>query len=142
MKQLRRFLVAVTVAITAFGAIGIGAAFADGPNDQAPVTVADGHKFVLTPLVVTIITGLLLPFLIALITKANASSLLKGLVGIVLAFVAAVLERAMLTDGSAIISGGLLVDVGAVYIPQLATYIGVWQHAGLNNKLAPNLGIG
>jgi len=141
MKFIHKVCVVVAAAC-AFVIIPASMTLADGPNDQAPVSVADGHKVVLTPIVVTIVTGLLLPFLIAFVTKANASSLVKGIAGIVLAFAAAVIERAMLTDGSAVISGGLLVDVGAVYIPQLASYIGVWQHAGINNKFAPNVGIG
>lgn len=138
--KLKVLLALVAVAFT-FG-VGTLPTFADGPNDQVPISVADGHSVVLTPIVVTIVTGLLLPFLVAAITKSNATSFLKGIVGVVLAFIAAVLERAMLTDGSALISGGLLVDVGAVYIPQLATYIGIWQHKGLNTKILPDFGIG
>lgn len=110
-----------------------------------PITPIVSHGdalLVLTPVVVTIITGLIMPFVIALVTRLSASSVTKGVIGIVLAFVAALVERAMLADGSAVFSSGLLLDTGLVYVPQLATYIGVWRHVNINAKIAPNVGIG
>lgn len=109
-----------------------------------PITpvVAHGRTLILTPVVVTIVTGLLMPFLVALVTKVNASPATKGVIGVVLAFVAALVERAMLADGTAVFTAGLLLDVGAVYVPQLVSYFGVWKHVDINSKVAPTVGIG
>lgn len=116
-----------------------GAAFAD-----ADAVVEGTTTFVVTKPVWTIVTGLVLPFLIALISKASASATFKGVLGIVLAAVAAIVERATLTDGSALFTSALLFDALMVYAPQLLTYLGVWQHVGLNDSKAmlPSKGLG
>lgn len=139
--KLFRFIAALAVAL--FTLLAIPAiAFADtGP--VAPVAVqGTSHAVTLTPMAWTIITGLILPFVIALAMKASASSAFKAVVAIVAAAVAAIVERATLADGSAIISTGLLVDVLMVYAPQVLTYLGLWQHVNLNAKIAPTKGLG
>lgn len=117
-------------------------AMADGPLDAVPIGVADNHTLILTPTNWTIITGLILPFVIGIITKYAASKQIKSVVGIVLAAVAAIVERATLTDGSAVFSSGLFLDVGLIYVPSLATYWGLWRSFDINKNLAPNVGIG
>lgn len=108
-----------------------------------PVGVArTAGNITLTPVVWTIVTGLIMPFVVALVMKASASAVFKGVMGIVLAALAAIIERATLANGSAVFTAGLLLDVGLVYIPQLATYLGVWQHVGINQKVAPSVGLG
>jgi len=117
-------------------------AFAEeGP--VGPVAVqGDSSLVTFTPFHWTIITGVIMPFVIGLITKASASPRFQAIVGIVLAAVAAVVERATIADGSAIISQGLLVDVLMVYAPQLLTYLGLWRNFALNQRLAPRFGLG
>jgi uncharacterized membrane protein len=140
-STLRRVLAALMIVVAGILAIP-SMVFADeGPI--APVAVVgDPHTVTLTPMAWTIITGLILPFVIALVMKASASSTFKGVMAIVLAAVAAVVERATLADGTAVFTTGLLVDVLLVYAPQLLTYVGLWQHVDLNGKIAPTKGLG
>lgn len=113
-----------------------------GGDVVAPVAVVgDPSSVTLTPVQWTLITGLVLPFIIAIVVKAGHSARFKGVVAILIATVAALVERSQLADGSAIISSGALVDVLFVYGPQLLTYLGLWQHFQINDKLAPNFGI-
>lgn len=111
-------------------------------NPIVPLVAHGDHTLILTPVVVTIVTGLIMPFVVALVTKLSASPTTKGVIGVVLAFVAAVVERATLADGSALVSAGLLLDAGMVYIPQIVTYLGVWQHFNINAKVLPEAGLG
>lgn len=129
----------VLSAILVFLGLSTATTFADA---VAPVAQASNHAVVLTPMAWTVITGLILPFVIALITKVSSSPAFKGFMGILVAAIAAIIERAVLADGSAVISTGLLLDVGLVYIPQLLTYLGLWQHVDLNGKMAPTKGLG
>jgi hypothetical protein len=113
------------------------------PGPIAPVTVVgDHHVVTLTPMAWTIITGLIMPFLIAVIMKASASSTFKGVMALVLAAIAAIVERATLSDGSGLIETGMLVDVLMVYAPQVLTYLGLWRHVNINAKIAPRVGLG
>jgi len=111
-------------------------------DEVAPMVQADKHALVLTPVVWTVITGLILPFVVGFVTKLSASSAFKAILGIVLAALAAIVERATQADGTAIISGGLLLDIILVYGPQLLSYLGLWSKLNLNAKLAPNFGVG
>lgn len=141
-QRRRRILTGLILALATLFAVPAMSVFAaEGP--VAPVAVqGTSHTVTLTPMAWTIITGLILPFVIAIIMKASASSTFKAVVSIVAAAVAAIVERATLADGSAIISTGLLVDVLMVYAPQVLTYLGLWQHVNINGKIAPNVGIG
>lgn len=140
MKTLTLFRAWLLLMVLSFAALTT-TALAAGP--VAPVAVqGTSHALVITPIAWTVITGLIMPFVMALVTKYWASSALKGAVGIVLAAVAAIIERATLADGSAVFTSGLLLDVLLVYVPQLGTYIGFWQHVNINAKIAPNVGIG
>lgn len=107
-----------------------------------PVVVHSGTTYVLTPLMATMLTGLVLPFVVAFATKVSASATTKSIIGVVLAFVAAVVERATLADGTAVFTAGLLVDLGAVYVPQIVSYLGVYSHFNINAKIAPTVGLG
>lgn len=115
-------------------------AFAD---EVAPVTVdGAGSTYVLSPTVWKIVTGLALPFVIALITKASANPIFKGVVGIVVAAVDALVIRWTTLDGSMVFDQAALQDIFMVYGVQLLTYLGVYRQANLNAKMAPNTGLG
>lgn len=116
---------------------------AEPPGDViAPVVVSGDSSIVtLTPISWTIVTGLVMPFVVSIVLKASASKWFKGLVAIILAFVAAVVERATLADGTAVFTSGLLLDNLLIYAPQLLTYVGFWSHLNLNERLAPNVGL-
>lgn len=140
---LRRHARVLFAAIIGLALVAIPSAVFAAEGPIAPVAVqGTSHSVTLTPMAWTIITGLILPFVVALIIKAGASATMKGVVAIVAAAIAAIVERATLADGSAVFSTGLLLDVGLVYVPQLMTYLGLWQHVGLNSKVAPNIGLG
>lgn len=134
---------AILAAVLAIALVSIPTAVFAAEGPVAPVAVqGTSHTVTLTPMAWTIITGLILPFVVAAITKAGSSATFKGVVAIVAAAVAALVERATLADGSALFSTGLLLDIGLVYVPQLMTYLGVWQHVDLNAKIAPTKGLG
>lgn len=137
---MKRWLSAAVLTLAVWIVAPTPAIFADA---VAPLTTAgQSHTLVLTPVQWTIITGLIMPFVLALITKASSSSVFKGVMGILVAALAAVIERATLADGSAVFTSGLLLDIGLVYGPQLMTYLGLWSKVDLNGKIAPKLGLG
>lgn len=119
-------------------------AAAHAAGDDITPIVQEGaeHVLVLSPLIVKVITGLLLPFVIGLVTKLAASSATKAMIGIVVAAVAATVERAITVDGSAVFDRALLIDAATLYGVQLLSYLGLWGHLNLNAKLAPRFGIG
>lgn len=91
----------------------------------------------------TIIVGSLLPVVIAGITQVGASRKLKAQVAVVVAAIGALVTRATVADGSAVISTGLLVDIGFVYGPQLLAYYAFWKKVvNINARVFPDRGIG
>lgn len=143
-KRARRVVAAAL--ITMAGALAVPSIVFAEEGPVGPVAVqGDASVITITPVHWTILTGLVTPFVVGLLVKASRSAWFKGLVGIVVAAAAAIIERATLADGSGILESGTLVDTLMVYAPQLLTYLGVWQHidggAGINSKLAPNAGI-
>lgn len=143
LTLVRATLVAIGLAVLALVLLApAGSVFADGPNDAEAIAVADNAGFIITPVLVTIITGLLLPFLVAAVTKASSSSTFKAVVGIILAALSAMIARATQTDGSAVFSQGLAIDILLVYGPQLLTYLGLWSKVDINGKIAPSKGLG
>jgi hypothetical protein len=93
--------------------------------------------------VVSIITGLLLPVLVAGVTKLNASETVKATAGLVLAAAAALIVQATQADGSAVITGSLLLTFAFVWVPQIASYYGWWKPAvKINERIFPSVGIG
>lgn len=142
MHRLKRLLTAFgIVSAMSFAFLG-GTATMAVAQDMAPMAQADNHPVVLTPVAWTILTGLVMPFVIGLVTKVSSSAAFKGVMGILLAALAAFVERATMADGSAVLSAGLLLDTLMVYAPQLLTYLGVWRHVNLNSKLGPDKGLG
>lgn len=137
-SRARLALIAFLAAITALLCAPLTAFAA-----EAPIGVAGtSHQLSITPPVWTIVTGLLMPLVIALVMKASASKTFKGVVGIIAAAAAAIVERATLADGHHVISAGLALDVLMVYGPQLLSYLGLWQHVDINQKIAPTKGLG
>lgn len=112
-------------------------------QEQAPIATEDvGSQFVIASPVWLIITGVLLPFVVGLITKASSDDRFQAIVGIVVAAVGALVVRATTVDGGAVIDSALVLDIFLVYAPQLLTYLGVYKKFEINQKLAPNSGLG
>jgi hypothetical protein len=137
-----------TLAVVALG-IGIGIATAPvaafAADEIAPVVVGgDASTITVLPVYWSILTGLVTPFLLGALNKVAGNKTVKGIFAILTAAVAALIERALiLPDGAAVISSGMLVDTLLIYGPQLATYLGVWQHInqgqGINAKLGKGI---
>ena len=70
-----------------------GFVFASPAHAQTPLSVGGDAEFVIASPVWTIMTGLVLPLVIALVTKASADPKLKGIVGITLAALGAIVVR-------------------------------------------------
>lgn len=96
----------------------------------------------LSPNTVAIITGAVIPLLVALVTKWNASPLLKGFVNLVLTGIASLIIQATVPEGQAVITQDLLVTWFITFATSVATYFGVYRSAEVNQKLAPTVGIG
>ena len=91
---------------------------------------------------VAIILGLVLPFVVSLMTKLNASKAVKATVGILAAGIGATIQHAVRDDGSAFLSGTMLLNFAIVYGTQVLSYHGLWSNYDINEKVAPNKGIG
>lgn len=112
-------------------------------QDEAPIAAEDvGREFVIANPVWSIITGVLLPLVVGLITKASANDRFQAIVGIIVAAVGALVVRATTVDGSAVLDSALVLDIFLVYAPQLLVYLGVYKKFDLNQKLAPTKGVG
>lgn len=141
MTLLTRTRLIVAGAVLAFVA-GVPAV-ALAVDEAAPIAVEDvGSKFLIASPVWSIIVGVLLPFVVGLITKASANDRFQAIVGIVVAAVGAIVVRATTVDGAAVLDQALVLDVFMVYAPQLLMYLGVYKKFDINAKLAPNSGLG
>ena len=92
--------------------------------------------------VVAIVLGLVLPFVVGLMTKLGASKAVKATVGIVVAGIAATIQNALKDDGTAFISSEMFLNFVLVYGTQLLSYHGLWSNFSVNEKTAPDKGIG
>lgn len=94
------------------------------------------------PEVWTIITGLLLPFVVGTVTHIAASPRMKAAIGALCAVLTAVATRATLGDGSAFLSAALIRDVVITFALSAGGYEVFWKHFNINDGLAPDHGIG
>ena len=142
MNLFTRARLLVVAAILAF-VVGAPTAVFAAAEETAAVAAEDvGSKFLIASPVWSIITGVLLPFVVGLITKASASDRFQAIVGIVVAAVGAIVVRATTVDGAAVLDQALVLDVFLVYAPQLLMYLGVYRKFEINAKLAPTKGLG
>lgn len=90
-----------------------------------------------------LITGTLTPILIAALTHISASPRKKAVIGVLVAAIAAVVERATLADGSAVLTWGLLADVVKVYGVQAVSFLAFWNVPGIriNDRILPEHGV-
>lgn len=140
LRRLVRFLTAAVCVGAGSLIVAPTVAFAE---EDAALTVSDsGTSFVITPVYWTILTGLAIPFVVALFTKAATSTKTKAVLAIVLAAVATIIERASFADGTGVIDSAILLDALLVFGPQVLSYLGFWQPVvRVNERVAPNFGI-
>lgn len=139
MTFIRKIIAAM---VLVFGIIALPTvAFAQ--EEVAPVAVEGaGSTFVLSPFLWKTITGILLPIVVYLITKASGNAIFKGVVALVVAAVDALIIRWTALDGSMLFDQAALQDIFHVYGTQLLVYLGILRHTSLDQKLAPNTGLG
>lgn len=106
----------------------------------AAVTIAT--EISLTPLVVTMLSGLVIPILVGYITKSGAAPQVKQVATILLAGVAALLTSSTLADGSAVFSLETLLLAAMAWLVSIASYLGVYRPLNLNDHTLPDAGFG
>lgn len=112
-------------------------------GDAAPVLDSGDHVLVLAPWVVKIIVGSLLPLAVAALAHSTAPDVVRRVLGIAVAGVATLLERATtLPDGSSVFDRALLVDWWHTLAISLVAYLAAWQGARINSRVLPSVGLG
>lgn len=96
----------------------------------------------LSAVAVTLVLGTIIPVLVGLITKMDASSKLKGALMLVLNAVQGLVIASQTTSGEAVFSVDALILFGAGVAMSLAAYYGLYKPNDVPEKLAPNFGIG
>lgn len=144
MRPTRRLIARALIPLLAVAfALGIAApaGHAVSPAQTAPSTDAI-TTIDIDQTGVLLITGLLLPLFVGLITKSTASSKLKALTNFVCAGIAAFITNATTADGHAVFSLAQLRDWVIVFGISTVTYLGLAKPIDLTAKLAPNRGLG
>ena len=85
--------------------------------------------------VLTLLAGTIVPVLVGLVTKMNASSTFKAVANAALSAVAGVLAAALATGGTIDVDTALM---GALttWIASIATYYGLWKPTEISTKVA------
>jgi hypothetical protein len=98
----------------------------------------------ISPMVVAIITGPLVPFLVGLFTKSDAPARTKTIVNTVASLAVAFVANAVLPEtGVAVVSWAGFANFVITAVISTTSYNGFWKPvAGLNDKLAPTKGVG
>jgi hypothetical protein len=96
----------------------------------------------ISALIVTVLIGCVIPIVVGLITKLDASSKLKGAFLLVLNLVQGALIAGTTTTGDAVFTKDSLILFAVGVATSLATYYGVYKPADVPTKLAPEFGIG
>lgn len=94
--------------------------------------------------VLSLISGFILPFLVAFVTKAKASSQLKAIVNLALSAIAGGITSAIATGGSVELKPWLY-GMGIAFVSSGASYAHLWTPTGTIGSLkaaTKNFGIG
>lgn len=91
---------------------------------------------------VNVILGFIIPVLTAVVTKASASPVLKGAVTLTLSAIAGLINTAITITGEAVFSQAMVQQATLTWLIALASYLGLWKQLEINNKLAPEFGLG
>ena len=96
----------------------------------------------LAPLATTFLLGTVIPLLTGLVTKLVASARLKAVITLFLSAVAGVVTQSLVDGGGAVLSDETLILAGIAFVQAIASYLGFWKNFDINEKLAPNQGLG
>jgi hypothetical protein len=91
---------------------------------------------------VTLIIGTILPVLVGLVTKLDASSKLKGGLLVALNATQSLIIASRVSDGGAYFTADALILFVAGVVVSLMSYYGFYKPNDVPAKLAPNFGIG
>ena len=94
------------------------------------------------PLVVTLLSGTIIPILVGLVTKSSASAGWKQAATVVLAGVAGLIQSSVGVTGASVLSTDTLILAAASWVVAIATYHGVYQAHDINSTLSPDRGLG
>jgi hypothetical protein len=90
---------------------------------------------------VVFLAGTIVPLLVGLATKYEASGGLKAIIAIVFTAAVSVINAITSTDGTFVVRDTVLLFF-AQFITHVAIFFGVWRPAEVPQKLAPESGLG
>lgn len=145
LTRLRRVAVAAFIFTGVLAVPSVALAQDDGTEVVAP-GIVDGGEYIVSPQLWKLITAILIPVVVALLTKVNARPLVKGAIAIVISFIDALVLRAVtLPDGAAMFSQAMIEDVVYIYAIQFLSYFGFYKLPQVNlagrSFVAPNAGL-
>jgi len=98
--------------------------------DTPPVALnseTDTDAFNLSPILVTLILGTLIPLVNGIVTKATTSTSVKTVLSLFLSAVAGLVTVAITPGGGAVIGEQALVAAALTFITQAAMYLSLWK---------------
>lgn len=96
----------------------------------------------ISAVLVTLAVTVVLPALVALITKSMASPFVKQFVTALLAAITGLIVTSTQLDGTAVISEASALLALGTFLAAQASYRGLWRPHAINAKLAPAVGVG
>lgn len=98
----------------------------------------------LSPVMVAVITGPIVPFLVGLLTKSSASSKVKTIVNTVTSLVVSAVATAVIPEtGVAVLSWDSVATFVVTALVSASSYDSFWKPVfAIDEKLAPNRGFG
>lgn len=91
---------------------------------------------------ITLLTGFLVPLIVATVTKAKASSVFKAFVTGILSAGVVGLNAIVGPAGTAVLSQESLTIAAKAFVVAFTSYESFWKHLDINAKLFPYNGFG
>lgn len=96
----------------------------------------------LDPKTVVVITAVIVPIFVGILTKLNAPAGLKAFVNLIVAALGTLAAQAMTEGGYAVVSQEMFVAWAVTTTISVATYYGVYKPWNVPGVLAPQKGLG
>lgn len=153
MRNIRdalRTLILAAIVGLGIGAISFqvaGATTPPGIDDEitpvGPDAVVETDLFNLTPFVVTLVSSIIIPWLIAFVTKAETKAWFKKTLLALLAAIAGVIQVSITPDGGAWISESTVKAAFLTFLGSVGVYMGWVRNSSgeaAANRVGPDLG--
>jgi hypothetical protein len=98
--------------------------------------------FTLDAMTLVVITSVIIPLIVGIITKRTASAEVKTVMNIVVTAVVTLIGNAMNESGVAVFSQEMIVNFILALVISISTYYGVYKPVDIPGKTLPNKGIG